>query len=377
MTEICVSTGALGGAAQVVHRLQDAADRRGHDITSIARGLDMEIKARTHLDRHLGRLGREVAAQSDRLKQHAAVLQYAEGRYVQAEDSVVRMLDGDRTGAAKGGNWWDALATGALKTWARIALGFSTLLKRVVANARAVSFALKVMKYVTKVLKTGYRVMDKAWRAGKGLLKTLLQPLAKWAPSWGSKAKFLGRVGIVLTVVSGLWEGWCEFMNSTGTLARRISNAIFVGGGTMLAGFAATAVGWVAAAGMAWAGAKIGGTLGTFIGGPVGTVVGAVVGVAVGIGLELALKSSWGQAAKKWVGDRVEEAAADGGTVASGVADLVGGKTATGAAKVATGVKGLVANPLVNVLSPITLPISAIASAIATPAGVSRAATAF
>lgn len=89
MTKISVSTGPLAAAASRLQAQSRAAGERGHGVEAALRGLDLEIKAREHIDARLRALSSQLSLHARQLSAQGRFLSYAVGRYEGAEEQVI------------------------------------------------------------------------------------------------------------------------------------------------------------------------------------------------------------------------------------------------------------------------------------------------
>ncbi len=312
MTEICVNTGALGGAAQGIQRLHSAADRRSQDVAAIARGLDMEIKARTHIDRHIARLGRDIGVQADKLQRHSVFLTQAQRTYDDAERRVLHLVDG--TGVDPGaksavdalrsmlGKLWKLLGSGALIVSPRLLQELFSKFAKLLGSLKDLvsvskDFVDEYAHFVNSHMKLSELTGLKSFGTGTYVWAMRLQALSKW----------VGRASIILSVVDAIQAGYQDFKNGVGSFAHRVGSSVVVGvatlGGGILGGLGGKFIGGV-----------IGGAIGSIFPGP-GTAIGAALGAAAGawVGSMVGSKvATWAVSAggeksvKHLVGDAVE-----------------------------------------------------------------------
>ena len=279
MTEICVNTGALGGAAQGMHRLHSAADRRSHDVTAVARSLDLEIKARTHMDRHIAKVGRDVGVQAERLQRHYAFLTQSQRTYEDAERRVLSLID--RTGKdADGKSGADSVWSMFRNLWKEFLAGVAVVSPRLVQElfsrfARILG-SMKDLVSVSKDFLDEYAhfVNNHMKLSELTRLKSLGTGTYAWAMRLQSLAKWVGKASMILSVIEAAQAGYQDFKSGVGSFAHRVGSSVVVGvatlGGGILGGLAGKYIGGV-----------IGGAIGSVFPGP-GTAIGVALGAAAG-----------------------------------------------------------------------------------------------
>ncbi len=313
MTRIHVDTGALlAGAARAQRTSREAAEH-ARSVQSVLGRLDFEVRAREHIDQRIAAVSRSVSANAQDLQRHAAFLTQAADRYEKADQAVLKAIKGfsGRYPNESGGDWLRRVFGGLWRGMTSLLavvdvklLGsvFATLYKLVDVVSDGIGLYADFFNKFVKVsmLET---LFQRGWLSSKSLT---------WAMRFQHGARVFGAIAVVATAV---WDGAQEFASSTGSLIRRVSNGVVVGGAKAVGGLIGAKIGLAAGAFIgAKAGLMTGALVGTAVGGPVGTVVGAAAGVALGVGL------AW---FGRWAAEQVVNYEVQGSSIKSVIGDVV------------------------------------------------------
>jgi len=305
MTRIHVDTGALlAGAARAQRTSREAAEH-ARSVQSVLGSLDFEVRARGNIDQRVAAVSRSINVNAQDLQRHAAFLIQAASRYENADQSVMRAVRdfSGRHPSESGGDWigrvfsdlWRGLTSLLAVVDAKLlGMVFSSFLKMIDVVKDAVKLYAEVFnEHVNVQALAG--LMHGGWLSPKALA---------WATRFQYGFRAFGRVA---TVAMAVVDGVTEFAESTGSLVRRVSNGVVVGGAKALGGIAGAKVGMLV-------GLKAGAVVGSCFGPGPGTAVGAVAGVAIGL---------VGGIAVSWAAEQLVNYEVDGKSIKSVIGDAV------------------------------------------------------